>query len=179
MNIKRIVIALLTMLACSSHLAAQNPSLTDEQKLGVLFAANQAEMAAGDLALRTTRSASVRVFATRIVSEHAQVNQEIIALTQRFATQPQRSATSDALQRQSNDDLARLDDTSMYDFDPAYLDREVIYLQRLIDTVDDYIRATRSADVRMLLIRARPSFILQLDQAHQLQLSIGSPGLRR
>ena len=147
--------------------------------LGVVVVANQAEIAAGNLALRKTRSTSLQVFARRIVSEHGQVMQEIATLTQRLGTQPQRSSTSDALSKRSADDLARLDDTGTYDFDEAYLDREVVFLSTLVNTVDGYIRTARNADVRTVLIRSRPSFIFQLDQARKLQLTIGSPGLRR
>lgn len=173
------VAALLLLLGWAGHAPAQSGRLNDEQMLGVVFVANQAEIAAGNLALGKTRSASLQAFARRLISEHAQVNQEIAALTQSFDTQPQRSATSDAMTKQSADDLARLDDASIYDFDEAYLDRETVWLQRLVNTVDDYIRSTGSVDVRTLLIRSRPSFILHLDQARRLQITIGSPGLRR
>jgi putative membrane protein len=172
------IAAVLLLLALARLVQAQE-RLSDEQILGVVFVANQAEMAAGNLALRKTRSYSLQVFARRIVSEHAQVNQEIATLTQRVGTQPQRSATSDALTKQGADDLADLDNASTYDFDEAYLDREVLFLQKLVNTVDGYIRTARNADVRTLLIRSRPSFIFHLDQAHRLQLTIGSPGLRR
>ncbi|HEX8828230.1 MAG TPA: DUF4142 domain-containing protein [Xanthobacteraceae bacterium] len=178
MTSKRIA-ALLLALAWTMFACAQARALTDEQMLGVVFVANQVEVATGNLALRKTRSGSLQVFARRIVVEHDQVNQEIAALTQRYGTQPQRSATSDALSKQGADDIERLDSISVYDFDEAYLDREVAWLGRLVNTVDGYIKETGSADVRLLLIRARPSFILQLDQAQRLQLTIGSPGLRR
>ncbi|MCE4574375.1 DUF4142 domain-containing protein [Caballeronia sp. CLC5] len=170
--------ALLWLLALAAGAHAQEP-LRDEQMLGVVVAANQAEIAAGNLALRKTRSYSLQVYARRMVSEHAQVSQEITALTQRYGTQPQRSATSDALLKQNADDLADLGDAGTYDFDEAYLDREVVFLQKLVNTVDGYIRTARNAEVRTVLIRSRPSFIFHLDQAHRLQLTIGSPGLRR
>ncbi|SAL84515.1 hypothetical protein AWB74_06964 [Caballeronia arvi] len=176
---KSACIATMLLFLALTGLAQAQERLSDEQMLGVVFVANQAEIAAANLALRKTRSYSLQVFARRIVSEHAQVNQEIATLAQRFGTQPQRSATSDALMKQSADDLADLDDVGMYDFDEAYLDREVLFLQKLVNTVDDYIRTARNADVRTLLIRSRPSFIFHLDQAHRLQLTIGSPGLKR
>ncbi|WP_321795796.1 DUF4142 domain-containing protein [Caballeronia sp. J97] len=179
MNGKRIAAALLLLLAFMARAFAQESQLSDEQMLGVVFVANQAEIAAANLALRKTRSNSLQVFAKRIVSEHAQVNQEIFTLTQRFGTRPQRSATSDALTKQSNDDLAELDQTSTYDFDEAYLEHEIVFLQKLINTVEGYIRTARSAEARTLLIRSRPSFIFHLDQAQRLQITIGSPGLIR
>ncbi|WP_250517398.1 DUF4142 domain-containing protein [Caballeronia sp. INDeC2] len=179
MNGKRIAATMLLLLAWTVCVKAQERPLSDEQMLGVILVANQAEIAAGNLALRKTRSNSLQVFARRIVSEHAQVNQEIATLMQRYGTQPQRSPTSDALTKQSTDDIADLNETSTYDFDEAYLDREVAFLQKLVNTVDGYIRTARSADVRTLLIRSRPSFIFQLDQAQRLQITIGSPGLMR
>jgi putative membrane protein len=179
MKRRSVIAALLLLPVCTTRAQTAQPQPSDEQKLGVVFVANQAEIAAAQLALRRTRSTSLQAYARRIVVEHEQVNQEIVALAQRAGTQPQRSATSDAMTRQSADDLARLDDTSSYDFDGAYLDRESVYLQRLVNTVDESIRTAGSAEVRTLFIRARPSFILQLDQAHRLTIAIGSPGLRR
>ncbi|BAN26231.1 DUF4142 domain-containing protein [Caballeronia insecticola] len=169
----------LLLLVWTGHARSQSAPSTDAQMLGVVFVANQAEIAAGNLALSRTRSASLQAYARRIVAEHGQVNQEIVALTQGLGAQPQRSAISDALTKQSAEDLARLDDTGIYNFDEAYLDRELVYLKRLVNTVDDYIRSTASADVRTLFVRARPSFILQLDQAQRLKLTVGSPGLNR
>ncbi|MFL9966655.1 DUF4142 domain-containing protein [Paraburkholderia sediminicola] len=59
--------------------------------------ANQAEIAAGQTALRRTQSRSVRFFANRMIDEHGQVNQETAGLMQRLAATPQRSGISDAL----------------------------------------------------------------------------------
>src|SRR5690242_9901134 len=97
-RMKRIGIAaaLVLLLMWTARAQADEP-LTDGQMLGVVFVANQAEIAAGNLALRRTRSYSLKVFANRLISEHGQVNQEIAALTQRTGAQPQRSPTSDAL----------------------------------------------------------------------------------
>src|SRR6266702_5684493 len=107
MKTKRTAVVLLFVLAWISHAYGQE-RLTDAQIAGVVFVANQAEIAAGELALRRTRSRSVQALARRIVAEHGQVNQEIIALTQRLAANLQRSATSEALTKQSVDDLAWL-----------------------------------------------------------------------
>ena len=179
MKAKSTAPVLLFVLAWISHAYGQDERLTDAQIAGVVFVANQAEIAAGELALRRTQSRSVQALATRIVAEHAQVNQEIIALTQRLAANLQRSAISDALSKQSDDDLARLNEVATRGFDQAYLDREVTYLQQLVNAVDTFIRTATSADLKMLLVRFRPFFILHLDQAQRLELAIGSPEIGR
>lgn len=59
------------------------------------------------------------------------------------------------------------------------LDREVDSLGRLVNATDTFIRTTTSADLKMLMVRARPSFIFHLDQARRLKYAIGSPGIGR
>jgi putative membrane protein len=179
MKAKRTVTLLLFLLAWASLAYGEAERLTDAQIAGVVFVANQAEIAAGESALRRSQSRSVQALAKRIVAEHGQVNQEIIALTQRLAATLQRSAASDALTNQSVDDLARLNEVETHEFDEAYLDREVVYLQQLVKSVDAFIRSATSAELKMLLVRFRPFFILHLDQAQRLKLAIGTPEIGR
>jgi putative membrane protein len=114
-----------------------------------------------------------------MVDEHGQVIQETAELLQRLGATPQRSKISDALTRQSYDDLARLNEVGVYDFDQTYLDREVIVLHQLVKTVDTFIRTTTSMELKTLLVQSRPSFIFHLDQAQRLQLTLERPGFRR
>jgi putative membrane protein len=179
MKVTRTGTVLLFLLVCTSHAFGQAERLSDAQIAGVVFVANQGEIAAGESALRRTRSRSVQAFARRIVTEHGQVNQEIIALTQRLAANLQRSGTSDALTKENNDDLARLNGADAWGFDEAYLDREVDSLSRLVNATDTFIRSTTSADLKMLLVRSRPSFIFHLDQVRRLKYAIGSPEIGR
>ena len=179
MKTKRTAAVLLFVLAWMRPVYGQGERLTNAQIAGVVFMANQSEIAAGNLALRATQSRSVQAFATRIVAEHGQANQAISALTQRFAENLQRSAASDALTKQGLDDLARLNEVDTRGFDEAYLDREVSSLQQLVQTVDAFIRSATSAELKMLLVQLRPSFILHLNQAQRLKLAIGTPEIGR
>jgi putative membrane protein len=179
MNVKRTAGALLLFLASTICAFGQGASLTDAQIVGIILVANQAEIAAGQTALRRTQSRSVQFFASRMVDEHGQVNQEIAELMQRLAATPQRSGVSDALMQQSYDDLARLNAVEAHEFDQAYLDREVIFLQELVSSVNTFIRSTTNAELKTLLVRFRPSFIIHLDQAHRLQLALEHPRFRR
>ncbi|WP_250528092.1 DUF4142 domain-containing protein [Caballeronia sp. GAWG2-1] len=172
----RTVASTLLLLLASLHAFAQSSRPSDAQMLGILLVANQAEIATGQLALRRTQSRSVQSFASRMVSEHGQVYQEGLALLQRLGAEAQPSGVSDDLTRQTRDDLQTLDNADARDFDLTYLNREVFFLQQLVKSVDGFIRSTASADLKTLLVRSRPSFILQLDQAHRLQLALDRPG---
>jgi putative membrane protein len=81
--------------------------------------------------------------------------------------------------RQSYDDLARLNAVNAYEFDEAYLDREVIFLQELVRSVNTFIGSTTNAELKTLLARLRPSFIIDLDQAHRLRYALEHPQFRR
>lgn len=179
MKRRGVMTALLVLPVFMTRAQAADGHLSEEQRLGIVFVANQAEIAAAQLALQRSGSRSVQAYARRIIAEHGQVQQEIVALTGSAGSQPQRSATSNAMTKQSQANLARLAESSMYDFDDLYLERETGYLGQLVNTVDDGIRTTGNADVKTLLVRMRPSFILQLDQAQRLKILIGSRGLRR
>ncbi|MEX3934520.1 DUF4142 domain-containing protein [Paraburkholderia phymatum] len=179
MNVKYTAGALLLLLASTICAFGQEARLTDAQIVGILLVANQAEIAAGQTALRRSQSRSIQSFASRMVDEHGQVNQETAELMRRLAATPQRSAASDALTQQSYDDLARLNAVEAREFDQAYLDREVIFLQQLVKSVDAFIPATQNAELKVLLVRSRPSFIFHLDQAHRLQLALERPGYGR
>ena len=174
--IRRTVCAWLLCLASSVIASAQGTPLSDAQRVGVLLTATQAEIAAGRIALRKTRSTSLRSFATRIVDENAQIAQETDDMLRRVGAMAQPSSLSDALARQSRDDTEMLDQEDEYSFAQAYLGREVDFLGRLVKTVDDFIRTTHSAEVKVLLVRARPAFTLHLDQARRLQLVFERPG---
>jgi putative membrane protein len=186
MTVKRIApmcLAWLVWFASSVSISmnafAQDDRLSDAQMVGVLIVANQAQIAAGQLALRRTQSPSMRNLANRMVSENAQVNQEANAMLQRLGANAQRSGTSDAIARQSRNDLADLNDAADWDFDLAFLNDEVSFLGRLVKAIDAYIRATTSPDVKVLLVRARPVFTFHLDQARQMQYALNRPNFGR
>jgi putative membrane protein len=179
-SIRRIAgIGLLWLLSTLSVAHAQDARVSDAQIVGILLVANDAEIAAGQIAVRRTHSRSVQSFAYRMIDEHRQVNQEAYAMLQRLGASAERSGISDSLQRQARNDLATLNDANDYDFDQAYLDREVGFLSQLIRAVDGYIRTTGSPDVKVLLVRARPAYTFHLDQAHRLQYAIENPGFGR
>jgi putative membrane protein len=175
--IKRILAAWLLLVVSMTAAFAQD--INDAQRVGVLIVASQAEVAAGQLAARRTKSRSMQVFAARIVAESRQVNQEADAMLQRLGASAQRSNVSDTITRQTRNDLSDLDDASEYDFDLAFLDREVTFLAQLVATIDDYIRTTNNADVKVLLVRSRPAFTFHLDQARQLQFALNRPNFER
>lgn len=179
MNARHAAGALLLLLVSAICAFGEEARLTDAQIVGIILVANQAEIAAGQTALRRTQSRSVQSFASRIVDEHRQVNEEAAGLMQRLAATPQRSGISDALTRQSYDDVARLNAVEAREFDQKYLDREVIFLHRLVKSVDAFIRSTTNTELKTLLVRSRPSFIFHLDQAHRLQLALERPGFGR
>jgi putative membrane protein len=176
-NLRRAVALLL--MAASLGAFAQDERVSDAQIVGVLIVANQAEIAAGQLALRRTQSRSVQAFANRIISEHRQINQEADDMLRRLGASAQRSGMSNAIERQSRDDLAMLRDTDAYSFDADYLNREVNFLAQLVQSVDGFIRSTTSPDVKVLLVRARPAITFHLDQARQIQFALNRPGFGR
>jgi putative membrane protein len=179
-KIERFAVTWLLLFASAMSAAfGQDARLSDAQIVGILLVANDAEIAAGQIALRKSQSKSVQAFAARMVDEHRQVNQEAAAMLQRIGASAARSDLSDSITRQTRRDLTMLNDADEYNFDDAYLDREVEFLGQLVRSVDGYIRTAVSPDLKVLLVRARPAYTFHLDQAHRLQLVMERPGFGR
>ncbi|MFM0050604.1 DUF4142 domain-containing protein [Caballeronia grimmiae] len=166
------IAVMLVLIASSLRADAQNMRLTDAQRVGVFIVVNQAEVAAGELALRRTQSRSVQNYARRVIAEHDSMNRQVAAMLQQLGEQARPSVMSESLSRQIRDDLAVLDDVQGRDFDLAYLEHDIAWHQRSIAAVDDFVRTTTSADVKALMAASRPACILHLDQAQRLEWAL-------
>lgn len=173
MKVASQLVALLLLIACSVRAHGEDTRLTDAQIVGVVIVANQADVAAGELALRRSQSRSVQSYARRLIAEHDDVNRQVAAMLDRLNEQARPSAMSEALARQSRDDLSSLDDVQSRDFDLAYLQHEIAWHQQWIATIERFIRTTTSADVKALLAASRPACLFHLDQAQRLEWALG------
>ena len=78
MTAKIALIASAALLAGSVAFAADGP--TDPQIAHIAYTAGSLDIEAGKLALRKSKNASVREFASEMVRDHAAVNEKALAL---------------------------------------------------------------------------------------------------
>ena len=147
---------------------------TDPQIAAIVVTANQVDIDAGKLAKATSRNKEVRDFAERMIVDHGGVNKSATELVTKLKVKPESNATSQALQKGGDDNLAALKKLNGAAFDRAYIDHEVAYHQAVLDAVDKtLIPSATNAELKALLVKVRPAFVAHLEHARQLQGTLG------
>ena len=125
MTAKIALIASAALLAGSVAFAADGP--TDPQIAHIAYTAGSLDIEAGKLALRKSKNASVREFASEMVRDHAAVNEKALALVAKLGVTPEPNATSEGLTKQADESRAKLAKLNGKAFDRAYVANEVAY----------------------------------------------------
>jgi putative membrane protein len=154
--------------------AAPAPAVTDPQIADIVVAANDVDIAAGEMARTRAADAEVKTFAEKMVTDHTGVNQAASELVGRLGVTPERNATSDGLRQGGEQNRAALEGQSGAAFDRAYIDQEVTYHQAVLDAIDQtLIPGATNAELKALLQQTRPAVDAHLQHARQIQTRLG------
>ena len=156
---------------------AQSTGPTDPQIAAIVVTANQVDIDAGKLAESKSKSADVKAFAERMVTDHSGVNQAAVALVHKLGVTPQENPTSQSLKQGGDDNLTKLKALGGTKFDRAYIDHEVTYHQSVLDALDKtLIPNAQNEELKALLVKVRPAFVAHLEHAKHLQADLGKSG---
>jgi putative membrane protein len=156
---------------------AQSTGPTDPQIAAIVVTANQVDIDAGKLAESKTKSADVKAFAQRMVTDHSGVNQAAVDLVHKLGVTPQENPTRQSLKQGGDDNLTKLKALAGKNFDRAYIDHEVTYHESVLDALDKtLIPSAQNAELKALLVKVRPAFVAHLEHARHLQAELGKSG---
>jgi putative membrane protein len=168
-------LALATVLCIVPLAAAAQADLGDAQILHIVVTANQVDVDAGKLARTKSAGKETRAFAERMIADHDALNTQVTALAKRLRLKPEDNAVSRSLHQGGRDNLANLRGLNKGPgFDRAYVAHEVAYHEVVLDVIDrTLVAGARNAELKALLVTARPAFAAHLEHARQLQATIG------
>src|SRR6476661_694354 len=172
---KRIHKAIAVVLLSATPLAfAQGAGPSDAQIAAIVVTANQVDIDAGKLAESKSANKDVKAFGKQMVTDHTGVNKAATDLVTKLKVKPEDNPTAQSLKKGGADNVANLKTLKGAAFDKAYVDHEVDYHQQVIDAIDKtLIPSAQNADLKALLVKARPAFIAHLEHAKMLQASMG------
>jgi putative membrane protein len=175
---KAIHAALFSALALASFPDwAQSTGPTDPQIAAIVATANQVDIDAGKFAESKTKSAEVKAFAQRMVTDHSGVNRAAVDLVHKLGMTPQENPTSQGLKQGGDDNLAKLKGLGGKNFDRAYINHEVTYHEGVLDALDKtLIPSAQNEELKALLVKVRPAFVAHLEHARHLQAELGKSG---
>jgi putative membrane protein len=148
------------------------PAINDAQIAHIAVTANAIDSAAGELAKKKGTSKAVKDFAKTMVTDHAGVNKQAVALATKLNVTPEDNDTSKQLKAGGDANIANLQGLTGAAFDKAYIDHEVEYHQAVLDALDKtLIPNAQNADLKALLVKVRPAFASHLEMAKGIQSS--------
>ncbi|HEU4880804.1 MAG TPA: DUF4142 domain-containing protein [Longimicrobium sp.] len=154
--------------------SAPASTVTDPQIAAIVVAANDVDIAAGELARTRGTDPRVKEFAQRMITDHTGVNKAATDLVTRLGVTPEPNATSQKLTADGEASRTTLQGQSGAAFDKAYVDQEVAYHQAVLDAIDQtLIPNAQNAELKALLEQTRPAVAAHLDHAKQLQTQLG------
>jgi putative membrane protein len=159
--------------AVGADTTAASSGLGDAQIAHVAVTANAIDSSFGELALTKARSQAVKDFAQTMITDHGGVNRQAVELVQRLGVTPQENDVSRQLQAAADSARNAMNALSGAAFDSAYIAREVVYHQAVLDALDQtLIPGAQNAELKSLLEGVRPAFNAHLERARQVQGSL-------
>jgi putative membrane protein len=152
------------------HAQAAAPDLSDPEVAHVAVTANSIDIDLAKLARSRTGNRAVKQFATTMITDHSAVNAQASVLATKLGVTPKDNEVSQSLLKGASEARAAIEPLKGKAFDKAYIDREVVYHQAVLDALDQLlIPTTSNAELKQLLVDVRPAIAAHLAHAKQLQ----------
>jgi len=152
---------------------AKATPINDANIAAIVLAANTSDIENANLALKTSSDASVKEFATMMVTDHTSVNDKAKALAGKLKLTPVQNTNSRGLVKGTNAKRAEIAKLQGAEFDKAYMDNEVSYHQAVLDLMDQkLIPSAKNAELKDLLTGVRPAFEAHLAKAKEVRAAL-------
>ena len=174
-NMKKHLVGLTIVALATATLVAdaQAATLSDAQIAKIAVTANTIDIRGGQLAQSVTKDKGIQSFAKDMVKDHSANNDENKQLAKKLNMKPQDSEQSKALQKEGDAMLVDLKKLTGKSFEKAYVDNEVAFHQKVLDSIDqDLIPNAQNPELKAQLEKTRPVVAEHLGHAKMLQSSM-------
>jgi putative membrane protein len=167
-------VAILGFLACpapqiqagEAELAAQDLEFAQKAAEGGLM-----EVQFGELAQQQAKDEQVVQFGERMVQDHGQANEKLMAIAEQKGIQLPQELPEDA--QQKYDELQQLSDA---EFDQAYMDEMVQDHQKDIELFEQQAESGEDPDLRAFAEESLPTLREHLERAKEVQSQVTAAG---
>jgi len=145
----------------------------DAQIFGALHASNVGEITSAMTAQQKGTDSAVKSFASMMMSEHSNLDQQGTALAQQIGVTPSAPDSTLNVQQRTEADALR-SAAAGAQFDRLYISQQITDHQRTLNLIDESIaRAQRPELKTALQSQVRPAVTQHLARARQIQSSLG------
>ncbi len=148
-------------------------AISDANILAELSEANQAEIAAGQMALQRARSSEVKSFARRMISDHTKMLNAGKSLADSLSITPA-PPSPDSLPQKADQETQTLSATTGAPFDKVYMDAQVADHRMVLSLLKQLEGAAQNPRLKALIAGAEPTVQSHLDRAQVLDGKVGT-----
>jgi putative membrane protein len=150
-------------------------TLTDDQILQVVHAANLGEVDQAKVAQQKAKNQQVKAFAAMMIKDHTDADTKGNNLAKKHNLTLASSPVSTTLEADSGKTLEQLKTQTGADFDRTYMDAQVKAHQMVLDTIDGKLLPNaKNAELKTMLQTMRPKIEGHLKQAQDIQKALGA-----
>jgi putative membrane protein len=148
-------------------------AISDANILAELSEANQAEIAAGQMALQRAKSGDVKSFARRMIGDHTKMLSAGKALADSLSITPA-PPSPDSLPQKADQETHTLSAATGAPFDKAYMDAQVADHRMVLGLLKQLEGAAQNPRVKALITGAEPTVQSHLDRAQAIDAKLGT-----
>ncbi|ATO18254.1 hypothetical protein BS636_00460 [Acinetobacter sp. LoGeW2-3] len=149
----------------AAHSAHQN--LTESQVIKVLSTANNGEIKQARTALPKLKTEDARKYAQMMITEHSANEKKAQTLASSLKLTPQANSISTSLQKDSDNVVKKLSQSSAPDKD--YMTSQVDVHRKVLDTIEkQLIPNAKNADLKTMLTQTRAAVAKHLQMAEDI-----------
>lgn len=158
----------------TSSTPTTSADLSDANIVALLDHANQADSAAGALAVKKATNPQVKKFAQMMMADHHKLRQQGAELAKKLGVTPEPPANDPVteLARKEMDTLQAVPKGAA--FDRTYIQQEIAAHQAVLDLADQAHGAADNEQLKTLIEQARPLIENHLKQAQAIEKEIGT-----
>ena len=154
------------MLAFAQQILPPN----DAEIVGIVIAANNADINSGKYMQNKAQSKEVKAYAQHMVKEHDEMNDQAMALAKKLNLKPEESMTSRSLKSDDKEALEKLQKRSGHERDKEYIEHEIDLHEKVIESLDKTLLPhAKNAELRSMLTKTRPALVQHLEHAKKLE----------
>ena len=158
-----------------SSTASAPMTLTDDQILYVLHAANLAEMDQARVAEKKAKNPRVKRFASMMLKDHGEADAKGNEVAKKVRASLAPSEVSNRLESDAKQMTASITTDTAKDFDRTYIDAQAKEHRAVLDAIDrELLPAAKTTEVKEILQTVRPKIEGHLREAEDIQKGLGS-----
>jgi putative membrane protein len=155
--------------------ALAQTAVTDSQIASIMKTADEAEIAAAKVAVKSAKNADVKSFAQQMIKEHSKNEKDGGEIEKKAGIKPENNDMAKTLKQDADKKVSDLKGKKGAEFDQAYMGMQVDMHQQLLSQLNDkFIPEAKDDQMKSFLEQTKSHVQQHLDHARSIQSALAA-----